>query len=300
MNACSRRATLGVLGGVAVAPLLAAGAAHGADDAFRRIAKAAWVWRIDLPGLPRLGDFAAVHGISRLALAFREPEREALLGGASSALRDGVQALRSRGIAVVALTGDPEWPRRPRLMPRSLATLIEIQRRHRVFDGLHLDVEPHSLADWRAGGAARTALMVGMIGFVETVRRAAPGWPLEAAVHPQYARLTLPSAAGFMQELIARTDAVALMAYRDDPARQLRFAGPSIDIFERARKPWRLGVLVHADKEKGVSYWGRGRGAVLAAAADLDRLIRTRSGGAPAYRGLMFEHAAGLAAMLER
>jgi hypothetical protein len=57
-------------------------------------------------------------------------------------------------------------------------------------------------------------------------------------------------------------------------------------------------MLVHADREKGVSYWGKSRAALVAAAIDADRLVRARPGGSPAFRGLMFEHAEGLEQML--
>lgn len=292
----SRRAVL--IGGGAAATLWPPAVTASSGESFAQIEKSVWVWRIEVDGLPALADFATAHGIRRVLLSFRAPARAALMAGEAAALRQ-MEAFRARGIAAGALTGDPSWPTRPNHMPRSLEEWIGVQERRRLFDFLHLDVEPHSLPAWRTGGAARETLMRGMLDFLGNVRDRIGEWPLDAALHPQYARLELTGGRNFMVGLLERLDSVALMAYRDDAARLADLALPSIRLFEEHARPWRLGILVHADKEAGVSYWRTSRTHLVGEMNRLLRLVEQRS--APRrFQGLVFEDFDGLRTILER
>jgi hypothetical protein len=284
---------LSIAGGAAAALFARTVAANDGDNEFRRLAKGAWVWRIEGHSFPALREFALRHGIGRVMISLRPAQRQALLGGAMD-LRQGVRALRESGVEVFALTGDPSWPRAPHRVPGSLAELVRIQELYSLFDGLHLDVEPHSLPEWRDGGEKRASLIEGLIEFLSRARGLVPRWPLEAALHPQYSRLARRSGETFMAALMEKVDAVSLMAYRDDAHRLIALAASSIEIFERASRPWRLGVLVHADKEAGTSYWGADRARLVSEMGLLDALAKSNRSGARHYRGLMFEDFDGL------
>ena len=291
----SRRTVLAAGGAAAMLWPHLAEATSG--DAFTRVEKSVWVWRIEPEGLPALAEFAVAQGIRRVLLSLRAPARAAMMAGDPAAVR-AVESLRSRGIAAGALTGDPSWPMRPERMPSSLEEWITLQARRRLFDFLHLDVEPHSLPGWREGGASRETLMRGMLDFVGRVRDRIEGWPLDAALHPQYARLELPDGRNFMDAILKRLDSAALMAYRDDAQRLADLAAPSIRLLEKSGRPWRLGVLVHADKEPGVSYWKATRAHLI---DEMNRLVDLVKRTAPrGFRGLAFEDLDGLRTVLAR
>jgi hypothetical protein len=210
--------------------------------------------------------------------------------------QDAIEQLRDGGIEVVALTGDPSWVEHDD-MPHPVVRIFEIVSRRQLFQGLDLDVEPHALPDWRAGGEQRQRLMAGHVVLFETIARHARGLPLGAALHPIYARMTLPDGRNYLEALCHTIESASLMAYRNRPAATIDWSERPVAIFERMKMPWRSGVLVHPAKEANISYAGREQSAFMADMVALDRQLQSLPSSS-SYRGLIFEDYKGLRSIL--
>jgi hypothetical protein len=175
--------------------------------------------------------------------------------------------------------------------------LIDVMHSNgRLFEGLSLDVEPDALAGWHKP-EERIGLIDGTAAFFETVRRGLGTFKLDIAVNPAFADMKTSKGESFLAAIARSADSIELMAYRNSPVRTIHWAEKAIRTASDAGRDWRLGVLVHRNRERGTSYFGRDAGAFLADMIALDRLShRLNRGGT--YRGLVFEDYHGLRRML--
>lgn len=281
-----------------LAPLaLVNGRAHCADDIhpFHDIPKGMWVWGLDTVSYDTLRVFAQSHKIETVLLSLSAPVRARLLNE-DDTLLSKLRDFRDGPIQLVALTGDPSWAERAGRMPRSLNELLQIQARHHLFDGLHLDIEPHALLAWREKDR-RAGLLQGLIEFFDFIYKSALDLPLDAALPPQYADVVLEGGENALQSLTRRLSMVSLMAYRDTAHEVVEWAAPALRVLQKTGVPWRMGVLVHPTAERGTSYVGTPSDLFLADMARLDEMLRNSSATAT-YRGLVFEDYDGLKELL--
>ncbi len=261
-------------------------------EQFLTLPKAVWVWLKSLDELPALSRFALDYRFSALMIHFRKPARAELLDPATPALRT-LRDLKSQECACFALAGEPQWAEQTRL-PRTIAELLELQRRHLVFDGLHLDVEPHSLSLWRQPGG-RATLMQGVADLARRAREAMPPkMSLQLALNPKYALQELAGGEDFLGRIVPHVQEVSLMAYRDTPRRQLEAADAAVARLQTLKLPWRMGVLSNPPKEPGVSYHGLQPPAFEAHMQNLWQDLKAES----LCRGLIFENYHSLSKLL--
>lgn len=285
MNEKGRASRRRFLGGMAVGlwAALCPIRSIATQEEFRALPKALWVWLKSLQELPDLARFAMDYRFDALMLHLRENSRTALIGGAADSI--GIlRELKRNNCACYALAGEPQWVMES-ATPLSITQLLEINRRHALFDGLHLDVEPQSLPAWRQAGG-RSLLMGEMADFVIRLRDKLPGdLKLQLAVHPKHALQPLGDQ-DFLGRIAPHVQEVALMAYRNKPARQYHAAKGAISRLEELRLPWRMGVLSNPPKEPGVSYHGLQRDVFEARMHELLGTIKSAS----QCRGLIFEN----------
>ena len=224
------------------------------SDEFIALPKAMWVWLKSLDELGQLSQFALAHGFSALMIHFGKVARAKMRDPESPALRI-LRDLKLQGCDCFALAGEPQWAQRAEL-PNAIIELLELQRQHIVFDGLHLDVEPHSLPQWRQPGGS-AVLMRGMADLAIRTRDAMPSkMSLQLALNPKHAVQPLADGGSFFGRIAPHVQEVALMAYRDTPRRQLKAANDAAVQLRKLGLPWRMGVLTSSTEEVGVSYYG--------------------------------------------
>lgn len=291
----TRRSVLGAIAG-SMAAATVGGKAVSDPEAFRQISKSMWVWKTEPAEFPSLGEFARRWNITRALLSLPSSTLDRLMAGDRD-IAGRIRKLRDTGLEVVALTGDPSWVEYDRL-PRSISKILDIAARQKLFDGLDLDVEPHVLSGWRKGGVHRERLMLGHLALIESTAKRAPGLSLGAALHPIYAKLALPDGQNYLDALCRRLQSVSLMAYRNRPKATIDWAEPAFPILERAKVPWRSGVLVHDSKEAGISYVGWQQSRFVADMTELDLQLRSLPS-VDYCRGLIFEDYKGLSVILD-
>jgi hypothetical protein len=174
--------------------------------------------------------------------------------------------------------------------------LLRLQTKGLV-DGIHLDVEPHSLPQWK-DGAERPRLIEGTIKFFETVRRGAGSTVIDAAVNLIFA--TIPAGDGtFLSRMATQVDSISIMAYRRPPARAIAWAEPSIRTAERAARVWRLGVLADDEPSEPGIDWSRVPAPTFTSTmVELDQGLRGRFSSGR-YAGLAFHAFDGLRSLLD-
>jgi len=271
--------------------------AQNQEAEFRNIAKAMWVWRTDPDEYLELLEFATRWNIRNVAVSMRPAHIDRLLSGDETIMRS-LSALRSAGVAITALAGEAHWVLDGRI-PKFLAKLIDLSEQFDLFDGLHFDVEPHTLDAWAVGGPSRDALMRGFLDLLKRTRHTAPALRLSAAINPVYAELTLPDGRNFLDAVAGALNSVSVMAYRNQPERTVEWVGSTGSLLERANVPWWNGVLVHQSKDKNTSYDGVTSDRFVTDMVRLHRLLSGRFGVYRSYRGLMFEDYKGLRRALE-
>lgn len=285
-NDISRRTVLGAL---IFAPVVAAARAAPA-----RPRMAMWVWkdRVLKPG--ELVSFADRHRITTLLVYVSPTAARALLAGEAEALAS-VKAMRGAGRQVYAMAGEPDWARGPSEMPEHAGLLVRLATTTKLFDGLHFDVEPNALPEWRTRDG-RAALIEGTLTFYDLLRKAAPNVAIDAAVNPIFA--VLPAGPEtFMYAIAKRVSSLSIMAYRSRIARALDWATPAVEQIAAAGRPWRMGVLVTPNpSEPGTSWFGTPRATFIASMQELDRQILGLHPKSD-YMGLVFEDYDGLLQM---
>ncbi len=198
--------------------------ARAPDGYPARVTRAMWAWVPDEapPDPDALARFAA-----------RQRVREAFVSvpwsGPTPATHACVAALRGAGVRVAALGGDPAWVEGG--AAAAWATRATSSGR---FDGVHLDIEPWSRADW-PGSEQR--LLDGLERAVRDVG-ASTRLPVEVDLAPWLA-IEHPRA---FTAIARRARGIALMAYRDRAGDILAVSATARDLLARADRPYRIGV----------------------------------------------------------
>jgi hypothetical protein len=256
---------------------------------------ALWVWGEPVLKPGSLAAFAAAQQVDTLFIYVSPEGGEALLSGNAIAVAN-VTALRSDGRKVYALGGEPDWANPTTRLPPQASLLARLATTTHFFDGLQLDVEPHSTTEW-GSPAGRANLMKGTLEFFDRLRAAAPNVALDAAVNPIYATTGF-GAGTFLSALTERVASLSIMAYRLPVDRALDWAAPSIVQAANAGRAWRMGMLVHPDPdETGTSWSDTSHTTFVSAMQQLDTALVSQFAHR-GYAGLAIEDYAGLAAML--
>jgi len=244
--------------GTAASFTLAAASLCGGGAAERK--RSLWVWQTPLEETDELATFAQRNGFDPIFLSIVSAERSALEAGEQTSLAavNALRALKRSGLAVYAVAGDPSWVKRERSdVPETVRKLLAVHRAHGVFDGMALDLEPHTLPEWK-DESEKPALANNYLNVLGLVHAAvaAENLPLLATVHPTYAKYSVPSRSGesLLQSAARAVDATNLMAYRNAESTLESFGGAAMEQLAATGKPWWLGVSTHAKSPPGTSF----------------------------------------------
>jgi hypothetical protein len=216
-----------------------------------------WVWRTALTEANSVASFAQRYGFHLILLSVTATERRALAAGDTASL-NALRLLKGSEHSIYGVAGDPSWVKHARSEPpESVRDLLDVHRQYGLFDGLALDVEPHTLPEWK-DGTQQTELAKNYLQTLGEIRSTAAelGLPVLATVHPTYAKYSAPAANGttLLQAAGRAVDATDLMAYRNAENTLESFAGAAMEQLAALAKPWWLGVSTHTGSPAGTSY----------------------------------------------
>nr|BFE89345.1 hypothetical protein GCM10020093_119470 [Planobispora longispora] len=181
------------------------------------------------------------------------------------------------GIELAALGGEPEWA----LDHAAALSWLRTAMGTGLFTTAHVDVEPYHLPAWRTDRAGTVASFTALLAKL----RDADPRPLEADVPFWYH--TIPAgpsgsassassadSATLADEVLARTDAVTVMSYRDTatgPGSIMEISADMLRRGQRAGRPVRLGAeTLRLPDCPHCTFHDRGREAMDAALAEVD------------------------------
>jgi hypothetical protein len=151
-----------------------------------------------------------------------------------------------RGLAVEALNGEPDWilPERRSKAVLFLNLIFHYNRESAPderFDAIHLDVEPHTLPDWKGG--KRNELAREYVEFMEQIHEMTKRekMPLVVDIPDSFGRIELGSTT-LASAVIDSTDEVAVMAYRNRPEKIIEAVRPCVESADAGRKRVWIGI----------------------------------------------------------
>jgi hypothetical protein len=239
------------------ATLVAAGCVAAPAQSLPNGKRSLWVWQTPLSDAGDIAAFAQRNGFSPILLSVVADERSAFEAGDATAL-GALGSLKRAGLTVYAVAGDPSWVKRERgEPPESVRKLLDAHAAHGAFDGLAIDLEPHTLPEWKdetekPGLADRYVRLLALIhGSAQSANL-----PVLATVHPAYAKCSTPSSNGetLLESAARAVDATDLMAYRNAETTLESFADLAMRQLANVGKPWWLGVSTHTGSPAGTSY----------------------------------------------
>lgn len=269
-----------------------------AGRSFSAIPKSLWVWRTPLAESDEVMAVVRQFNFRSVFYSIPPTERAQLFAGKQKQ-NAVIHACREAGVSFYAVAGDPSWSRRGRQIPRAVDELLDFQQRSKLMDGLCLDIEPHTLPEWKTD--AREQIIQGYLDVLGNIRQASQSmeFPLTAAVVPFFAGIAAPGSAGksVLESAADKIDAAVMMAYRSSPGESLRIAAKALGQLDAMKKPWWFGVTTHQGASRDISYAGASFDQFSAALLEIDARLETH---APFYRGIAINDYPSLPAILTR
>lgn len=204
-------------------------------------------------------------------------------------LQQSVRLLHGEGVRVYALGGAPSWTFRHHV------ALAWAHRALRLapFDGVHLDVEPHALHDWRRDQQRLVADYLDLLDRVTALQQ-----PVGVDAQFAYGQIETPGGSTFADDILARADDVTVMSYRDTAFGNNSLTEIATDWLQRANnagKPVWLAAETNAVPDcPYCTFYDEGQAQLADVLEPVDTWARPRF---PTYQGFAVEDLDGWLAL---
>lgn len=306
---------------ISLAGLLLNGLASGQNTSISKpVISGMWVWHDETyktaDQRARLIKFCRDHQFNHLDVSV---EIETKDGKASLVDQDELTDLLTRAaeskVSICALRGSQKMFFETNF-PETLAELqaiIEFNYRLPVssrFQGIKYDVEPHTLTEWRQGGASRERIMRDYLGCLKKIRETLvkeangaprmelsvdiPFWWHKPELQIEFGGKTKP----LSQHVQDLTDSVTLMSYRRDPEEVKRIVESEREYAVTIGKQVLPGLLhskAHNPADAALSFYGLPTSEYLRARRELEDWASHE----PGIGGIMHHHYGSLSNSLE-
>jgi hypothetical protein len=243
-----------------------------------------WVWR-QRPAA-ELAMVAQTLDVRRVFLFVGNPSPEG-----NKLIRQSVRLLHAEQVDVYALSGEPQWTFRHHVAMAWAHRALRLA----PFDGLHLDIEPHALKNWKIDQQALVADYLALMAKLAPL----PG-PLEVDVQFAYGRIATPGGSTFADDILDQVDGVTVMTYRDTAEGSNGMLAIAEDWLTRATAADKPVWLAAETNPYPVcvycTFYEEGQAQMASVLADVD--TTERSGGRyPTYQGISIEDLDGWLAL---
>lgn len=195
--------------------------------------RAVWVWTQPEPA--SLVRWAADEGVGTIFLQVPASLSRSPYYAWARAV---VTLAHKRNIRVQALNGDPGWLDRP----AKAVEWLRSAEQTKLFDGIHVDVEPWALPGWQQGDQPR--LVAAYLSLLRELQRAG-SLPLEADISFSLDRVRTAAGQPADQAVMRIVDAVTIMTYRNaatGPDGMLGVGTEAVATARRLGRPYRLAA----------------------------------------------------------
>ncbi|NYG06307.1 hypothetical protein BJ986_000794 [Phycicoccus badiiscoriae] len=251
-------------------------------------ARAMWVWDTSDP--QAVVSLATARGIGQLYAAVpahvdSSPELAELQR--LVALADVAR------VRVDALGGDPGWVDDP---ARVVTSWLQPALATGLFTGVHVDIEPYTTPAWTKN---RRAVITRYLATLDRLHAATAGAPIEADI-PFWFDEVPANGSTLDREVMRRTEAVAVMAYRnhaDGPDGTIAVASAGVAAGAQLGRPVRIGQETNDLGVEPTEVKQTFHGMTLAQMDSQLSLVRDAFSGSPAFAGLAIHDSRGYAAI---
>ena len=275
--------------GVTVAGQAMAASAEAVDRSGRPAAeRAMWVWDTSDPHA--VVTLATSRGIGQLYAAV-PPHVDSSPKLAELQLL--VALADAAGIRVDALGGDPGWVDNPAWV---VTNWLQPALATGLFTGIHVDIEPYTTAAWTKN---RKAVITKYLATLDKLHTAAGGAPIEADI-PFWFDEIVANGSTLDREIMRRTEAVAVMAYRnhaDGPDGTIALASAEVAAGGQLGRPVRIGQETNFLGTDPTEVKQTFHGMTLAQMDSQRALVRDAFAASPAFAGLAIHDSLGYAAI---
>lgn len=282
-------ALVAIVGAVGVTVAGQAMAAPEVDRTSRpAAARAMWVWDTSDP--QAVVALATARGIGQLYAAV-PPHVDS--SPQLAELEQLVALADAAGLRVDALGGDPGWVDNPAWVATNW---LEPALATGLFTGVHVDIEPYTTPAWTKN---RKAVVKKYLATLDTLRTAAAGTPIEADI-PFWFDEVAANGSTLDREIMRRTDAVAVMAYRnraDGPDGTIALASAEVAAGQQLGRPVRIGQETNFLGTDPTKVKQTFHGLTLAQMDAQLALVRDAFAGSSAFAGLAIHDSLGYAAL---
>ncbi len=214
----------------------------------QNLPRALWVWKtpsmlLESTSADSLINFCRTKKIDRVFLSFPGDLQKTLFSN-----RRFMQLLvkfRRAKIPLAALLGDPHWilPQNRENLLRKIRAILEFNRNYasaRLLAGVHLDIEPHTLAAWSVRKDLYLQFYLETIMAVKReIHASGQVLPLEIDIPLQFGNFETH----LLAKLADSVDVLTIMAYNRREPRQIAAALANlIRIVQQANKKYRIGL----------------------------------------------------------
>lgn len=199
-----------------------------------------------------------------------------------------------KGIQIFALDGAPDWvaPKGDAKQTKLMAWLAEYQKNStntQQFKGIHLDVEPYIYSGWKTNRAKTITSFQSLLVKAKS-SAAALNLPLEADLPFWFDEISYKNTYGkgvLAEWVIANTDGVTLMAYRDTSALIIEIVKNEVAYAKKHGKSIIVGVETgYTDEGNQVSFYEEGEAYMNRQLA----VVKGHYATAPGYGGIAVHH----------
>ncbi|HSI67938.1 MAG TPA: amidase [Planococcus sp. (in: firmicutes)] len=251
--------------------------------------KATWLWNPWMINNDEAGtlDFLVSKDVNKVYLQI-DPDIP------SSVYQSFNAKAAEKGIDILALDGAPDWvaPKGEAKQTKLMAWLADYQKNStnpQQFKGIHLDVEPYLYSGWKMNQAKTITSFQSLLVKAKN-SAAALGLPLEADLPFWFDEISYKNTHGkgvLAEWVIAKTDGVTLMAYRDTAPMIIEIVKNEVAYAKKHGKLIIIGVETgYTDEGNRVSFYEEGEAYMNGQLT----LVQIHYSGAGGFGGIAVHH----------
>ncbi len=251
-------------------------------------ARAMWVWDTSDP--QAVVTLATSRGIGQLYAAVPP---DVGTSPQLAQLRELVTLADAAGLRVDALGGDPAWVDNP---SRVVTSWLKPALATGLFTGVHIDMEPYNTPAWTTN---RKAVVKRYLATLDAFQAAAGSTPVEADI-PFWFDQIPANGSTFDREVMKRTDAVTVMAYRrkaDGVDGSIALSANEVRAGAELGRPVRIGQETNHLGDDAISVKQTFHGQTRTQMEGQLSLILSAHASSPSFAGLAIHDAVGYAAI---
>lgn len=225
------------------------------EDDYKALSKSLWVWQTSPDDFPAVLNYADSWGIDRIYFGINTQYWDGIASGQYATAMTAIASWKAAAVGrqVLVATGTPNWATSAGVSSVFTTMVSKVIATNSAFDGVVLDIEPWTLANWSTDSATLCANLRSALPLYKAALPAGKNacW---AVTHPSYYAVAGTGNPTFLGDVIDRTDGTVLMAYRNTNALNTSYSANSRSVYAGKSAPWFFGQTLNAGAGTNVTW----------------------------------------------